>query len=268
MRSLSTTGFIRSAVVFAALLMAANVPGFSQAGGTAAGATTTAADPSVSASAEAAAEAAQNIITADQYFQQVSDRYAQVNDYSCTIAINSGKSTMTGALIYKTPTLLRIDFSDPAGQVIAYDGQTLQVYIPEYHAVLSQSVDTTAGGSSGAGLATKDGLKMMKRNYSMAFETNPDPVPLAGTSEKVVRLILTRKTVAEGFKTIIMSVNPESKLIRRLEGTTLANESFTFDFTDIKLNQNISEGRFIYDSPASANVYNNFLFNSADNSGN
>ncbi len=205
-----------------------------------------------------------NITTADQYFQQVSNRYQQINDYSCKLTIASAKSTMTGDLIYRAPSLLRIDFSSPAGQVIAFDGQTLQVYIPEYHVVLSQSVDTTSGGSgTGAGLATREGLKMMKRNYGIAFETSPEPVLLAGTTEKVVRLILTRKTVAEGFRTITVSVAADSKLIRRLEGTTLANETFTFDFSGIKLNQNIPENRFIYDSPASANVYNNFLFNSA-----
>jgi len=208
----------------------------------------------------------QDITTAEQYFQQVSDRYSQVEDYSCRLVITAGKTTMTGNLIYRAPSLLRIDFDDPAGQVIAFDGQTLQVYIPQYQAVLSQSASANPGGS-GAGLATREGLKMMRRSYGIAFETNPDPVDLAGTTEKAVRLVLTRKTVAEGFRTIVVSVSPETKLIRRLEGTTLANENFTFDFTNIKLNQNIPEQRFIYDSPASANVYNNFLFNPADSGG-
>ena len=220
--------------------------------------------PTQAGAPTAAQEAAANITTADQYFQQVSDRYEQIKDYSCKLSIGSAKTTMSGDLIYRTPSLLRIDFSSPAGQVIAFDGQTLQVYIPEYHAVLSQSVDASSGSpSSGAGLATREGLKMMKRNYGIAFETSPEPVLLSGSAEKVVRLLLSRKTVAEGFKTIIVSVSADSKLIRRLEGTTLANETFTFDFSGIKLNQNIPENRFIYDSPASANVYNNFLFNSA-----
>jgi outer membrane lipoprotein-sorting protein len=76
-----------------------------------------------------------------------------------------------------------------------------------------------------------------------------------------VRVVLTRKSVAEGFRTIVVCVSPESRLIRRLEGTTLSNERFDFDFTGIKVNQNIPESRFVYDSPASANMYNNFLFN-------
>ena len=33
-----------------------------------------------------------------------------------------------------------------------------------------------------------------------------------------------------------------------------------FDFTDIKTNEGIPDTRFEYDSPASANVFENFLF--------
>ncbi len=207
------------------------------------------------------AAAAQDIMTADQYFQQVSDRYSQINDYEGKLAISTGKALMFGNVMYRSPSLLRIDFVQPPDQVIAFDGETLTVYVPEYRAVLSQSVGANPGGT-GAGLATREGLKMMKRNYSAAFEANPDPVDLeGGAGEKVVRLVLTRKTVAEGFKTITVSVSPESKMIRRLEGMTLSSERFVFDFTAVKVNQNIPESRFIYDSPASANMYNNFLFN-------
>ncbi|MFZ4616041.1 MAG: LolA family protein [Rectinemataceae bacterium] len=208
--------------------------------------------------------AAQDITTADQYFQQVSDRYAQVTDYECKLAITAGKTAMAGNLIYHAPTLLRIDFAQPSGQVIAFDGQILTVYVPEYRAVLSQSVGSNTGGA-GASLATRDGLRMMRRSYSAAFESTPEAVALeGGGGERVIRLMLTRKTVAEGFRTIIVSISPESKLIRRLEGLTLANERFIFDFTGLRINQNIPETRFIYDSPASANMYNNFLFNSDD----
>ena len=249
MKAISTGRFPPLAAFAAYAFIASLAPLSAQA------ATQAAAPPST-------ADASTNIMTADQYFQEVSDRYTQINDYSCKLTISTGKATMIGNLIYRAPSLLRIDFTSPPDQVIAFDGQTLQVYIPEYHAVLSQSV-STASGSAGAGLATREGLKMMKRNYGIAFETSPDPVVLSGGTEKVVRLVLTRKTVAEGFRTITVSVAADSKLIRRLEGTTLANENFTFDFTGMKLNQNIPEGRFIYDSPASANVYNNFLFNSA-----
>ena len=218
------------------------------------------------ASMASAPTSAQEIVTAAQYFGQVADRYAQVNDYEAKIAIISGKDgkdVMKGDLLFKSPSLLRVDFSSPPDQVIAFDGQTLSVYIPGYNAILSQSAADKPGAGT-ATLATREGLKMLKRNYSVAFESSPAPAPLEGGApgEQAVRLVLGRTSAAEGFKTIKLYVSPDSKLIRRIEGWTIAGDKLTFDFSGIKTNVGIPAARFVYDSPASANVYNNFLFKS------
>lgn len=204
---------------------------------------------------------AQEIVTAEQFFAGVSERYGEITDYEARISIRTQKTTMLGTVWYKAPGLLRIDFTQPADQVICFNGESLVVYVPEYRAVLSQSVSSS--GTGGAGLATADGLRTMRRNYSVGYETTTSAVPLEeGSSEQVIKLILNRRTVAEGFRTIVLSITPETRLIRRISGTTLSNESFVFDFSGIRINQGISETRFVYDSPASANVYNNFLFKS------
>jgi outer membrane lipoprotein-sorting protein len=59
-------------------------------------------------------------------------------------------------------------------------------------------------------------------------------------------------------------VAPDTYLIRRIEGRTIAETLVRFDFLDVKINQGIPEQRFLYDSPASANLYNNFLFRDTD----
>jgi outer membrane lipoprotein-sorting protein len=208
--------------------------------------------------------AAQEIVTADQFFNQVSERYGQVQDYSCAIAIQAGRRTMKGELAFKSPSFLRIDFRDPPDQVIAFDGKTLTVYVPELRAVLSQTASDKAGGAAtGASLASREGLKMMKRSYTIAYESSPAPVPLdEGSAETAVVLVLNRRTVAEGYKTIKLYVSPEAKLIRRIRGWTLAGEELVFDFSGVKTNLGIPASTFVYESPASANVYNNFLFKS------
>lgn len=204
---------------------------------------------------------AQEIVTAEQFFNKVSDKYATINDYEASIQISSGTQPMNGKLSFRAPALLRIDFSQPAEQVIVFDGQRLVVYIPQYRAVLQQETGANSVGAGAAALASRDGLAMMKRTYSLAWESSPQPVPLdSGSQEMVQRLMLTRKSAAEGFKTIRLSISPATLLIRRIEGWTVANEKITFDFTSIKLNQGIPATRFLYDAPASANVYNNFLF--------
>lgn len=204
---------------------------------------------------------AQDIVTADQFFAKVSDRYSTIEDYEAAIAISNASQPMAGKLYFKSPSLLRIDFTQPPEQVIVFDGERLVVYIPQYRAVLQQETGTAGLGAGAASLASREGLVMMKRNYTIAWEASPQAVPLdQGSSEMVHKLLLTRKTVSEGFKTVRISISESSLLIRRIEGWTVANERIAFDFTSVKLNQNIPATRFLYDAPASANVYNNFLF--------
>lgn len=204
---------------------------------------------------------AQDILTADQFFQRVSDTYAKIADYEANMVISTDTQPMQGKLYFKAPALLRIDFTQPPEQVIVFDGQRLVVYIPQFRAVLQQETGGVGIGATAPALASREGLAMMKRNYSIAWETSPSPVPLDPNSkEKVYRLVLSRKTISEGFKTIRISVSEDTLYIRRIEGWTVANERIAFDFSSIRINQNIPANRFLYDAPASANVYNNFLF--------
>lgn len=119
----------------------------------------------------------------------------------------------------------------------------------------------SSGTSSSANLATPQGLSLMSRYYSVAYESGQDPVPLEdGSTEMVVKLVLSRRNTTEAFRYIYLSVLPDTKLIRRIEAVTPQNERFQFDFSNYVINQGISDQRFIYDPPTSANNYNNFLF--------
>jgi outer membrane lipoprotein-sorting protein len=119
-------------------------------------------------------------------------------------------------------------------------------------------------GGGGANLATGAGLSMMRRNYVAAYVTGPNPVPLEdGSRENVVKLRLSSR-YGGGFRELIVSVDPTAMLIRRIAASQVSGGALQFDFTAVKLNQGVPEQRFIYDSPASANVYNNFLFRERD----
>ena len=114
-------------------------------------------------------------------------------------------------------------------------------------------------------MVSAQGLSLLRRNYTPSYVTGPEPVPLdSNSNERVVKLRLVRRSISEGFREIIVSVSPDTKLIRRLEGRTIADGTVQFDFNNVKINQGIPELRFIYDSPPSANIYNNFLFRDTD----
>lgn len=202
---------------------------------------------------------AQGILTASAFFKAVSENYATIKDYEADVDIKAGRSSMRGHVSYKNPNLLRIDFSSPEEQVICFNGDMLTVYLPGSAAILNQSVDNSSG--NGANLATAQGLTLLSRYYSPAYEIGPDAVPLEeGSEEMVVKLVLRRRNMSEAFSTIKLAVSQSTMLIRRIDATTPQGENFVFDFKNYALNQGISDQRFIYDPPTSANNYNNFLF--------
>jgi outer membrane lipoprotein-sorting protein len=202
----------------------------------------------------------QEIITAENYLQMVSETYTNIRDYEAAVTLRSGSTDMVGRASYLQPCFMRIDFSRPADQVIVFNGDVLIIYLPEYRAVLNQDIKRKPG-ASGVGVASAQGLSLLRRNYVASFVTGPNPEPLdAGSGERVVKLRLTRRTASEGFREIILSINPTTKLIRRVEGRTIGESELRLDFTNIRTNVGIPEARFAYDTPPSANMYNNFLF--------
>ena len=204
---------------------------------------------------------AQGITTASDYFKTVSDKYASIKDYEAHVEIVAVNEELAGKASFLRPNLLRIDFSNPEDQVILFNGDMLVIYLPNSSAVLQQSVESDSSGSSGANLATPQGLSLMRRYYGIAYEIGQDPVPLeTGSDEMVVNLVLSRRNSSEAFRHIKLAINAETKLIRRVEAVTPKGETFIFNFMDYKINQGISDQRFIYDPPSSANNFNNFLF--------
>ena len=204
---------------------------------------------------------AQNITTASAYFKTISEYYGTIKDYEVDFEIKIEKNESRGKLSFKAPNLLRMDYTNPEEQVICFNGDVLTIYIKEpAEAVLQQQVTPGSAGSA-TNLSTPQGLSLMSRYYNVAYETGQNPEPLEeGSDEMVVKLILTRKSASEAFRYIKLAINNETKLIRRIEAVTPKGEEFVFDFFDYVLNQNLSEQRFVYDAPSSANNYNNFLF--------
>jgi len=208
----------------------------------------------------------QEIVTADRFLEAVSVHYASITDYEARVVIRSGNTDMTGQLSFLNPFFIRIDFTDPADQVLVFNGELLTVHIPRLRTVLNQTVTPVRRtGAGGAGLASAQGLRLLRQGYVATFVTGPEPVPLNDQStERVVKLRLTRRLTSENFREIILSVNPQTNLIRQIEGRTLTNTLVRFDFTNIRTNVGIPEQRFIYVAPPTANMHNNFLFRDTD----
>jgi outer membrane lipoprotein-sorting protein len=206
---------------------------------------------------------AQEILTAENYFDEVSARYGKIQDYTASISITQGETVMAGVLYYKNPNLLRIDFTDPEEQVLVTNGLELTIYIPKYEVILVQRLRRRSQAAL-ASMASEQGLNLLKKNYGVAYLSGPEFIPLEeGSQEQVRKLKLESRSTAEGFRQIVLAIG-RTGLIRRITGVTIGYEEFMLDLTDIVVNQNIPDMRFEYDSPPYANVYNDFLFEAED----
>jgi outer membrane lipoprotein-sorting protein len=203
--------------------------------------------------------AAQDILTAAQFFDSVSEKYGLIEDYEARISISTSEISMEGVLFYKSPNLLRINFSEPEEQVISVNNNILTLHIPDQNVVMEQKLQQHSNADL-AVMASKEGLELLQKGYSVAFLLGPDPVFLEEESDEFVRkLNLVWRKTDEGYRQIEMSIS-EDGMIRRMKGLTVNYETFQFDFTEIRINQNIPLSRFDYEAPPSAYVMNNFLF--------
>ena len=204
----------------------------------------------------------QEILTATDYFNQLANTYATIEDFQADVTITRGGVVMTGVLFHKAPDRLRINFSNPEEQIIAFDGKRLVIYIPKYRVTMSQNVNARDQVTTGSSFVSREGLALLKRNYTVAYLESPNPVPLdrdVYRSELVIKLKLVWRSTEEGFRQIDISVGANG-YIRRVVGITPENDMIQFDFVNVSVNQNIPDIRFEYTMPPAANVFENFLF--------
>lgn len=201
----------------------------------------------------------QDLLTATAFFDRVAARYGEIENYTGTLTITSDGSTSRGEVSFLSPNRLRIDFTQPEGQILVSDGRDLQVYIPRFNVVLSQQL-RSRGESDGAMMANQQGLALLRRNYSIAYLDGPGRVPLEdGSTEMVTKLRLNWRNNTEGYRQLILSIT-DDLLIRRITGVTANFREVQFDFSDLVINPGIPATRFEYRGPSSANTFYGFLF--------
>jgi outer membrane lipoprotein-sorting protein len=208
----------------------------------------------------AGAAVAQEIVSAEKFLDAVSKQFGAITDMEADIAFTSGgNGAWRGTLSYRTPLYLRIDFSNPKGQFIAIDAEQLVIYVPSLNVVMVQALKKRSSGQL-AEMITAKGLGMLTRNFSVAWATGPEPVPLDdGSPEMVYKLKLTPRVASTGFRSMTLSVTRD-RAFRRLEGVRADGERQSLDYLGVRINQNLPDQRFRIDTPPDANIIPDFLF--------
>ena len=126
--------------------------------------------------------------TAENYFDRLSENYGTVRDYQGEITITRGDSVQTADIFYKSPNLLRLDFTDDAsrGIVMNSDGEKLLLHIPDFSVTFTQTLKQHSE-STLANMASSQGLHLLQQSYKIGYKTEaPAPEPLEAGSEEIV----------------------------------------------------------------------------------
>lgn len=228
---------------------------------------------------------ARELVTARMFFEDIAQRYAVIEDYEASVVIAHRRwdlteeddefettrmdpqeielSRMEGAMSFKRPDLLRIDFSMPAGQVLVSNGELLTIYVPSLDYIMEQRLGpaaTPAQASLSPALVIQ-GLRFLRDNYSIAYtDEGPDPIPLKdGSGRQGIHLLLERQVPEERFRTIEIVVG-EDRLIHSIVGEYRSGDRFAIEFHSVRIDQSIPGTRFEYEAPPDANVYRDVLF--------
>jgi outer membrane lipoprotein-sorting protein len=197
--------------------------------------------------------------TATRFFERVSERYGLINDYTADLVITRGDEVQRATVWYKKPNLLRLDFVVPDGMVMAVDGETFQVWVPEYSVTFSQTLRKD-GQAPMASLVSPGGLELISKYFTVSYDPSPVQVPLdPGSSELVTKLKADWKSNNEGFRKLELSIDSDLR-IRRITGITTNGERIVFSFSRMEINRGIPDNRFQYKSPPTGNTIENFLF--------
>ncbi len=214
----------------------------------------------------------QDIRTASELLRRVAEEYAGFDDYVAEIVMTTEDDVMEGTLYHRQPNDLYIEFSNPEEQFILSDGEHLRVHVPSLNVTLSQRLRRQSDATPG-GVATGEGLALLRRNFSVAYQSSPDFVSLesttgaiesVGPNDQVVNLRLDTSSPNEGYRQLILSIDEDYR-IRRIVGTTVDYDLVQFDFMDIRANVSVPGSRFEYESPAASSTFEDFLFDSSGN---
>ena len=201
---------------------------------------------------------------ADAFLKRVSESYAAIKDYRARIVMTKQGITQVGTLYYVTPDRLKIEYTNPARQVLLIAGNLLQLYLPQYEVVMEQRLGK--GGKTVeemGGIGAGRGLEILQKNYSVSYINNGKTEPLVpGSAEMVIKLQFRWRVHSEGFRSLEIAINPNNLLIRRVTGITSLFESIQFNFTNIRLNSNIPQTIFTleFSDDSRINRYPNFIY--------
>ncbi len=179
-------------------------------------------------------------------------------DFTLSIKDTNKTRVSSGTATYGEGGKLNFTFSQPAGDLIVSNGQTLFVYVARLRAVGRQPLKAKdKDGKSLYGAGTSEGLSNLFRRYHYRFDKPEQPREVEGG--KFYILELKEKEITGGYDKITLFVHTDSYLIHKMRASSPSGRSVELTFANIKLNPPIDAKLFQFKEPDNAKIVDNPL---------
>ncbi len=152
-----------------------------------------------------------------------------------------------GTLYQRRPDRFLMDFSDPAGDVIVSDGQSIWIYYPSVDEAQVIRAPAGAAGAGGVDLQAQFlGDPVARFDSEMLGREEVD-----GRPTWVVRMIPRQPM---GYRSLKAWVDAEDYLVRRFELVEDNGVTRNIELRNLKLNPSLDDSRFRFTPPEGARV--------------
>jgi outer membrane lipoprotein carrier protein len=179
-------------------------------------------------------------------------------DFSLSIKDLNKTKVSSGVATYGEGGKLNFTFSQPAGDTIVSNGQTLFVYVSRLKAVGKQPLKSKdKDGKSLYAAGTAEGLSNLFRRYHYRFDKPEQPRETEGG--KFFILDLKEKEITGGYDKITLYVQSESYLIEKMRASSPSGRVVELTFSNIRLNPAVDAKLFQFKEPENVKIVDNPL---------
>lgn len=164
-----------------------------------------------------------------------------------TNPLTGNRITARGQVLRKSPGLLAITFTDPAGDKIVADGKAVWVYLPSTNP--GQVLKMTAGGSDAARL---DPASQLLRNPRARFNVADGGTETVGGRQ--TRVVLLTPKGRESFSRAKVWIDTGNSWVRRFEVTEPTGLVRNVTLTSIQPNASVPASAFQFTPPRGVRV--------------
>ncbi len=184
----------------------------------------------------------------DEAVRRLEAAYRGVRDLAATFEQTNFNRTLNqsvqarGTLYLKRPGRLRWEYSAPTPQEIVSDGRELWVYTPELKQVNVAPAPQALAGPAGSFL---HGLGQVREHFRIRFLNPAQPADAEG----LLVLDLTPKTPQPLLARLILSVDPETGLVRKAVLYDELGNAVTLRFQEVRVNSGLADALFVFTPP-------------------